>query len=457
MTASARLATVRLVTSDDRVAISTGIAAGVGMLLLTVINIGRSFGYDEGVTYASFINGGSLRRALFTQVVFNNHPTFSATQAIAWRLGFAGETAQRLGPALAASLTVGLVVWYSTRRLGAVAGLSAGIVLALNPMFLGQARQLRGYALSALAVVVAGLLLERSWSDPRRRWLVAQTAAMVIAVTTHAYAVLPILMLAVATLALGRLRGEHVAAWTIGAIAAIALQSPLVDDAVAASRGGGTVFYDDAPVLLARSFLGWEWPAVILGGAAVLAGAIAIARRSNRHLAAVAGGYAVLAAVVALLWLVLQPRDFYGRFFITVLPLLAYLTARGVALLPRWWQEAAVVALAVALVPGAAAILDEQPTIRDGGEVANRALAAGLEPCGRNAEPLLVYAPPIRLISGQGDYETCDVFINVLGAGGELRAAADARFGSSRSLGGSITVWADEAVIDELTAGLGQR
>ena len=438
-------------------AIPTGLAGGVGMFALTLVNIGRSFGYDEAVTYASFVNGGSLRRALFTQVVFNNHPTFSATQAIAWRLGFVGETAQRLGPALAASVTVGLVVWYATRRLGAVAGLSAGVVLALNPMFLEQSRQLRGYALSALAVVIAGLLLERSWSDPRRRWLVGQTVAMVVAVTTHAYAVVAILMLAVATLALGRLRRGHVVAWAVGAAVAIALQAPLLDDARATSRARGTMFYDDAPVLLARSFLGWEWPAVILGGTAVLAGAVAIARQSDRHLAAVGGGFAVLAAVIALLWLVLQPRDFYGRFFITVLPFLAVLTARGVALLPRGFREAAVVALAVALVPGTTPILDQQPTMRDAGEVANRALAAGLEPCGRNAEPLLVYAPPIRLISGQGDYGTCEVFVNVLGAGGELRAAADARFGASRSLGGGITVWADEAEIDDLTAGLGNR
>lgn len=434
-------------------AIPTGIAAGLGMFALTLVNIGRSFGYDEAVTYSSFINGGSLRRALFTQVVFNNHPTFSATQAVAWRLGLVGETAQRLGPALAAAAVVGLVVWYSAQRVGPVAGLAAGVVLALNPMFLEQARQLRGYALAALTVVIAGLALERSWRDPRRRWLVVQGAAMVVAVTTHAYSVVAIAMLATASLLLGRVRRDHLVTWMVAAGCALALQAPLIDDARANARARGTFFFDDAPVLLTRSLLGSAWPAVALGGLAVLVGVVVLSRRSSRHLLAVGGGFGVLATVVALLWLVVQPRDFAGRFFITVLPLLAHLTARGVALLPPAGRVVAVVALALALVPGSTAILEQQPTMRAGGEVVQRALDAGLEPCGRNAEPLRVYAPPIRLISGLDDFGTCEVYVSVLGVDAERRAAADARFSGRRDLGGTVVVWADESVIGGLTAG----
>ena len=111
----------------QRPSAALAVVAAAGMLVLGAIRIGRSFGYDEGYTYFFFINGGSVRRALTTQIVFNNHPTFSATQAIGWRLGLVGETTQRLGPVVCAAATVGLLVWYTARRCGVYGGLAAGV------------------------------------------------------------------------------------------------------------------------------------------------------------------------------------------------------------------------------------------------------------------------------------------------------------------------------------------
>src|SRR5260370_41114429 len=74
------------------------------------------------------------------------------------------------------------------------------------------------------------------------------------------------------------------------------------------------------------------------------------ARREPRVWATVA----VLAAVVAILWLVLQPAYLYPRFFIFLIPGVAYLMA---AAIKRWWVLApvvgagAIVAIA-AQVPG---------------------------------------------------------------------------------------------------------
>ena len=86
-------------------------ANSVVAFLLGAVKIGRSFNYDEAVTYTSFVNGGSVWRALTTQVVFNNHQMFSVTQAVAWRVGLVGETAQRLLPVLCGVATVALLTW----------------------------------------------------------------------------------------------------------------------------------------------------------------------------------------------------------------------------------------------------------------------------------------------------------------------------------------------------------
>lgn len=432
----------------QRPSAALAVVAAAGMLVLGAIRIGRSFGYDEGYTYFFFINGGSVRRALTTQIVFNNHPTFSATQAIGWRLGLVGETTQRLGPVVCAAATVGLLVWYTARRCGVYGGLAAGVALALNPIYLDQVRQLRGYSLATLGVIVAALAIDRSWSDHRQRWLVIQGVAMVVAVTTHAYSAVPLLMIAVAMLALGRLRLAHLVTWVVAALVAFAMQIPLLDEIRANTGGRGTLFRPDFPVQLGRALVGYEWPAVIVVGSAALLGAVAIARRSMRHALAVGLGAATLAAVVTLVWAVAQPRDLYFRFFVSVIPLIAHLAGRGVAQLPRLAEPLAVIAIAVVLAAGVGEILDQRPTLRAGAAVADRARAEGLELCGRHVEPLFVYTPPFRLVDGVDDLGDCEVLVSVLSVGQPQRDAADAHFGAERNLGGSVRIWADPSVID---------
>lgn len=455
--AGPRLATFRTVTDrvpdalspgDDRVAVGAAVVAAIGTVVLGAINIGRSFGYDEAITYHFFVNEGSIRRALSTQLVFNNHPTFSATQAIGWRLGLVGESAQRLGPVLCAAATVGLIVWYTARRSGVAGGLAAGVVLALNPVYLEQARQLRGYSLATLAVVVAGMTLQRSWYDDRHRWLWIQGVAMTVAVTTHAYAALAFLMFAAATVGMGRLRRAHVVTWVGAALAAFALHLPLLDETRANLGSRGSLFRSDFPLLLSRAFVGHEWPAVLVVGGFATAGLIAVAARSRRHLLAIALSGGVLVAAVVVLWAVVQPRDLYFRFFVYVIPLVACLAGRGVALLPRHVDSFGAVAITLVLAGGVGEIVDHRPTIRDGAEIVDRARAGGYEVCGRSAEPMLVYTAPFPLITGIDDFGDCEVFVSVLSVNAAQRAAADARFDGYRDLGGTVRVWADADVID---------
>lgn len=422
----------------------------VATVAVGLVKIGRSFNYDEAITYSSFINGGSLRRALTTQVVFNNHQMFSVTQTIAWRLGFVGETTQRLGPVLCGAVTVGMLTWATARRVGAIGGATAGTLLLLNPVYLTEFRTLRGYSLATMCVVLAALAARRSWRDHRHRWLVAQSALMVVAVTTHAYSALAVAVVAVVTVVLGHARLAHAATWAAAALTAFAIQFPLLDDAIEQSRARGNLFRSSFPLRAGRLLLGQSWWAVILTIALVGIGTWAVARRSKRHLWAVVAGFGVVAAVVVLVWLVLQPRDLYARFFISLLPFVAGLAGVGASRLPRPAGATAALVVALALVPSARDTLEVEPTIRRAAGVAEAGRQRGLELCGYQAEPLIVYTPPIRLVNGVDDFQDCELYVAVLPPGASARAAAAQRFEGRRDLGGGITVWGDPAVLDEI-------
>ncbi|MFK7919680.1 MAG: ArnT family glycosyltransferase [Ilumatobacter sp.] len=432
----------------------TGVGMAVVMMTLAAFRIGRSFGYDEGFTYFFFINGGSVRRALTTQIVFNNHPMFSAVQAAAWRLGFVGETPQRLGPAICAAATVGLVAWFVTRRSNWVAGCGAGVILALNPLFLDQARQLRGYALATLMVTAAGLAVYESWTDERQRWLIVQGVCMTVAVSTHSFSAVTLLMFAAASLALGRVERRHLLTWLTAAITTLVIMAPVLDDMRANSASRGTRYISVFPEFLARALTGWEWPVVWSTSLLVLVGSVSICWRSRRHLAGTAAAAGVMVSVVVVLWQIVQPFDLYLRFFISITPIIAVVAGIGLAALPRPAAGGALLVIVALLVPSTRDLLDVEPTVRDAAVVADRARAAGLELCGRNAEPLLVYTAPIRLINGVEDFEECEAYVSVLGMNAAQRDAASARFSGRFDLGGGISIWSDESVIDALTNGL---
>ncbi|MFN3258735.1 MAG: glycosyltransferase family 39 protein [Ilumatobacter sp.] len=449
--------------------IVAGAVAAAVMFGLGLVKIGRSFGYDEGFTYAYFINGGSVRRALTTQIVFNNHPMFAATQSVAWKLGLTGETAQRLGPLLCGAVAVGVVVWYTARRAGIIGGAAAGVVVALNPFFFDNARQLRGYALATMCVVLAAVALQRSWTDHRRRWLVAQGVCMVVAVTTHSYSAVTILMLAASSLALGHVRRAHLVTWVTSAVAALAIMSPLIDDIRANAAARGSRFDESFPTDLLRALGGWERPAVAITFAAAGIGVFEIGRRSRRHALALGAAGSVLGAVVLLLWLVIQPFDLYARFFISALPLLAVLAGVGVGrvvdgigrlagsgstrLIGQAAGAGVVVALVLVLAGPVRDLLQTESPIRDAAGMVDRARAAGLEVCGRNTEPMLVYTAPMPLLSGLDGFGECEVFVSVLSMSSDVRAAVTARFDGEARLGGTVAVFADASVIDAIVAG----
>lgn len=421
-----------------------------------VVNIGRSFNYDEAVTYSSFINGGSVWRALTTQVVFNNHQTFSAIQAVLWRVGLTGETPQRLAPVLCGAATVGLLTWWLSRYVSVIAGVAAGLTLLLNPVFLVEFRLLRGYALATFAVLVAVICTHRSWHDHRRRWLVLGAVAMTVAVTAHAYSALAFLMLAIVALALRRVRIEHVVAWSVAAIAAFVIQLPLLDDALRQSEARGSVYRPWFARVTGQVYLGDRTTVIILLSLFALIGFVTLVQRSRRHAAALAGASVLFGSVVLVLWQVVQPRDLYPRFFVTLTPYLAALIGVGVARIPYRLGLVPFGVAIVLLIPNAREVLDTDPSLRRAAAVIEAGRQLGFEVCGTYTEGIEVYAPAVRSIdaSDPDAFGDCELYVAVLGIGDAGTDNATQRFDHRVRAGSGVVIYTSdefEPTVVELT------
>jgi len=426
--------------------LAVGLAAVT--VVLGMINIGRSFGYDEAVTYAYFINEGSLRRALTTQVVFNNHPMFSLFQAALWRIGMVGESAQRLAPLFCGAGTVGIVTYEVTRRRNAVGGVVAGLVVMMSPLFMPLYRSLRGYALATFAVLVAALLIRHSWQDLRKRWLVLQAICMVIAVTTHAYSAMTLLAVAVSALVLGRVQRRHLIAWSLAAVTALIIMWPVLDDARANSRSRGNRYQPDFLRLSAELLLGLNRWAVVITAVLVVAGVVVVARNSLRYAFAIGAAGLVVAGTAVFVWGVVQPFDLYSRFFVSVVPFVAILAGVGATAVHRIPALATTTALCIALMPGVGNTLEMDSPIRGTAAIVDRARAAGYDVCGRGTEALVVYTAPLLFANVNDD--SCDVLITVFSLTPEQIEKATANHGGRVYLGGAMTLWAKPDVLHEL-------
>jgi hypothetical protein len=417
-------------------------------MVIGVINIGRSFNYDEGITYLFFVNGGSPWKALTTQVVFNNHQMFSAIQAIAWRIGLVGETSQRLLPVMWGASAVGLLTWWVGRRTDAFAGAFAGLVLLANPIFVQEFRALRGYSLASMAVLVAAIATERSWRDHRTRWLVVASIAMVIAVTTHTYSALPIMIVAVVTAVLGRLRVAHVIAWLLAMLSTFLVQLPLLDDTRRNSAARGTRYMPAFARRVVEVYLGDDRVVVIILAVLSAVGLWTLARRSRRVAAALAASIGLVATAVLLLWQVIEPYDLYPRFFVTLAPFLAALAAFGLHAIPARLGVVAGALALVLLIPDVRQVVERNPRLREAAAVIDAIRADARVVCGSHAEPLSIYTPPVRLLDRTllvepASFGDCDVFVTVLGLSEQSRMAARERFTHRIDLGGGLEIYSD--------------
>lgn len=326
-----------------------GLALGIATAIAYLIGSGRVFGYDSAVTFANFIATPNLLDAFaihsqqatipLAQIAGNDHVLVSLVSHLIYSLtGTRSEIVYRLLPALAAGGTVGVATAVLARRFGLAAGVSAGLYVATNPMFVENSRDLRGYSVAALCGLLATVMFfQGRWS----RWrLVLYGALLGLAIAAHVFAGL-VLVAHVLWIAARRSWPDIwklLPAWALAAAIAIAANGYILWIDVTQHGFVSRQFTDGFPSDLlfylvgARSLL-----AIGLWLSAAGLGLWAL-RRDRPMWVAVA----LVIVTVALLWLVVEPYYLYPRFFIFVIPGIAYLLAGAVQ---RWQVLAPVVVL----------------------------------------------------------------------------------------------------------------
>ncbi|HEX9476881.1 MAG TPA: hypothetical protein VGA41_09500 [Candidatus Dormibacteraeota bacterium] len=402
--------------------IRVGIVLGAATTAAYLIGSGRSFGYDAAATFANFVATPNLVDAfavhaalpsiLLKSIASNDHVFLSLiSHAIYSLTGSRSEAIYRLVPALAAGGTVGVSAAVLSRRFGLIAGACAGLFIATDPLFVDNSRDLRGYSLAALLAVLATVVLSISPPRPRRR-LILYAILLGLAIATHVFAIV-VLLGHVVWIVMRRSRPEliriapaWIAAFVIGAAANANIEvMEFVQHGFPPSLFDPTfprdlvLFLVGAPVLLPVGL----W--LSTAGLGLWA-----ARREPWVWASIA----VVAAVVGILWLVLQPAYLYPRFFIFLVPGVAYLMA---AAIQRWKVLAPVVlAGAVAAIVAQAPGYTQDPlALPQAAEAADRAQAGGGTACVIHADEqvLAAYTTRFTVVSTAEELDRCTLVVVV--------------------------------------------
>jgi 4-amino-4-deoxy-L-arabinose transferase-like glycosyltransferase len=316
-------------------------------------------------------------------IASNDHVFLSLISHVIYSVtGSRSEVVYRLVPALAAGGTVGVSAAVLARRFGLLAGACAGLFIATNPMFVENSRDVRGYSLAAFLAVLATLVLVNPLS-PKGRGLgrgarVAYALLLGLAIATHVF-VIVVLGVHVVWIAMRRSRADIkrlAPAWVAALAIGVAANANIEIMEFVQHGFPPSLFSPAFPLYLVLFLVGA--PAVVPLGLWLSTAGLGLwaARRELRVWAAVA----VVAVVVAILWLVLQPAYLYPRFFIFLIPGVAYLMA---AAIKRWWVLAPVVVAGaiVAIVAQAPGYTDDPLALPQAAHAVELARAGGGNPC----------------------------------------------------------------------------
>src|SRR5439155_726080 len=149
-------------------------------------------------------------------------------------------------PAIAAGATAGVTAMVLVERFGVAAGVSAGLYVATNPMFVENSRDLRGYSVATLFGLLATIVFFGKWT----RWrLVLYGLLLGLAIAAHAYAGL-VLVAHVLWIVTRRSWGDLprlAPAWALAAVAAAVSQvTGYTDDPLALRQAAAAVQQGDA-------------------------------------------------------------------------------------------------------------------------------------------------------------------------------------------------------------------
>ena len=399
--------------------IRVGAFLGLATAAAYLIGSGRSFGYDAAATFANYVATPNLVDAFAVHSVLpsiqlkyiasNDHVFLSLASHVIYSLtGSRSEVVYRLVPALAAGGTVGVSTAVLAKRFGLVAASCAGMFIATNPLFVDNSRDLRGYSLAALLAVLATIVMFRKGRGAR----VAYAVLMGLAIATHVFAVV-VLLAHVAWIALRRSWPElrqhapaGVAAFVIGAAA-----NANIEVMVFLQHGFPSSQFDPTfPRDLVLFLLGA--PALLSVG--LWLSTVGLGLWTVRRDLLVWAAIGVVAAVVAVLWLILQPAYLYPRFFVFLIPGIAYVMAAAI----QHWKVLAPVVLAgalaavVAQVPG---FTQDPLALPQAAAAVERARAAGSTVCVIHSDEqvLAAYTTDFKVVTTAGELAGCDEIVVV--------------------------------------------
>ena len=403
-----------------RAEVWSGLGLGVVTFLVYMVGSNRSFGYDAAASFANFIATPSIWDAFavrsviptipLPQVATNDHVLLSLLSHLIYSAtGSRSEVVYRVLPALAGGATVGLSTGVLVRRFGLLAGLCGGLYIATVPLFVDNSRDLRGYSLAALGSVAGTLLIAGKWT----RWrLGAYALVMGLAIAGQLFAGV-VLLCHLAWILTRRSRPQLIElapAWIAAALIGFAANANIQVTEFVQHGLPAPLFYPTFPRDLALFLVGAPvLLPVALWFAVVLLGVWAARRETGLWAAA-----AVLVLVVGALWLGLKPAFLYPRFFVFLVPGLAYLMAAAVA---RWWVLAPIVLVgAAAAVVGQAADYTRDPlALPEAAAAVERIHASGGTACVIHSDEqiLAAYTTEFTVVTRPDQLAGCDAVVVV--------------------------------------------
>lgn len=405
----------------SRGATVAGIVLGVATTAIYLIGSNRSFGYDAAATFANFIATPSLLDAFAVHSVLptidlktiasNDHVLLSFLSHLIYSAtGTRSEVVYRLLPALAAGGTVGVMATVLSRKFGMLAGVSAALYIATVPLFVDNARDVRGYSLAALCSVLATLLLASRERTRTGRIAYALLMGLAIAAQLFAAVVLVAHVVWIATRRDMRPIMQLAPAWAVAALISVAANANIQVMELVQHGYPPSLFNPDFPRDLVLFLFGA--PVLLPIGLWLSAAGLGLwALRAEPWLWA---SVAVTVGVVAILWLGLQPAYLYPRFFIFLVPGCALLMAAAIA---RWKVLAPVVLVAAiaAAISQATGYTEDPLALPQAAAFVDRTHAAGRTACVIHADEqvLAAYTTNFRVVSSPDQLSECDAVVVV--------------------------------------------
>ncbi|HEY8798771.1 MAG TPA: hypothetical protein VIO85_12985 [Candidatus Dormibacteraeota bacterium] len=398
-----------------------GIVLGIVTTAVYLIGSNRSFGYDAAATFANFIATPSLWDAFAVHSVMptielksiasNDHVLLSFLSHLIYSAtGSRSEAVYRLLPAVAAGGTVGVMAAVLSRKFGMLAGVSAALYIAAVPLFVDNARDVRGYSLAALCSVLTTVLLASDERTRARRIAYALLMGLAIAAQLFAAVVLVAHVMWIATRRDVKPIIQLAPAWVVAALIGVAANANIQFMELLQHGYPPSLFNPDFPRDLVLFLLGA--PVLLPIGLWLSAAGLGLwVLRAEPWLWA---SVAVIVVVVAILWLGLKPAYLYPRFFIFLVPGCAFLMAAAIA---RWKVLAPVVLVGVvaAVISQATGYTEDPLALRQAAAFVDRTHAAGRTACVIHADEqvLAAYTTNFKVVSSADQLSGCDAVVVV--------------------------------------------